>query len=224
MDNWYSLRTAIIHKKYDEALSLLQKFSKGIISDRRTFYSSLLVLVNEGYVSEVKEIMGNTYSSKSDVDLKRIINNSISEYEMIQNLTEEQKDIVDSCIEKIKEGLRNHEYDLVYDLCEWGYYVSKLPIFLYYEGKCFYRCRKYEIARKILLKYVELGSTKVSKAYLYLTRIYDIKDDIQMYFKYKRRIVETEIVSLDSFYFYNLLGKTVDRKKNYLQLTTLNSH
>ena len=38
MDNWYALRTAISNEEYDEAISLLQKLSKGIVSDRRTFY------------------------------------------------------------------------------------------------------------------------------------------------------------------------------------------
>lgn len=80
MDNWYVLRTAISNEEYDEAISLLQKLSKGIVSDRRTFYSSLLVLTKVGYISEVKQIIKDTYSSKNDEDVKRMIYNSMSEY------------------------------------------------------------------------------------------------------------------------------------------------
>ena len=171
MDNWYALRTAISNEKYDEAISLLQKLSKGIVSDRRTFYSSLLVLTKVGYISEVKQIIKDTYSSKNDEDVKRMIYNSMSEYESIKNLSDEQIDIVNKCIEMIRESLANEEYELVYDLCEWGYYVSQLPIFLYYEGKCFFKCHNYAVAEELLLKYVEFGSDKASKAYLYLARI-----------------------------------------------------
>ena len=139
MDNWHALRTAISNEEYDEAISLLQKLSKGIVSDRRTFYSSLLVLTKVGYISEVKQIIKDTYSSKNDEDVKRMIYISMSEYESIKNLSDEQIDIVNKCIEMIRESLANEEYELVYDLCEWGYYVSQLPIFLYYEGKFFFK-------------------------------------------------------------------------------------
>lgn len=218
MDNWYSLRIAIVNEKYDEAIKLLQKFSKGIISNRRTFYSSLLALANAGYVAEVKGILKDTYNSKSDVDLKKIINNSILEYEIRQSLTEEQKDVVDHCIEMIRDALDFHEYDLVYDLCEWGYYVSGLPIFLYYEGKGFFKCHNYVDAEKTLLKYVEVGSVKTPKAYLYLTRIYDLRENRTGYLKYKKKMEAVDMVYTNSFYYYNFLNGGIDRKKSRIQL------
>lgn len=222
MDNWYALRTAISNEEYDEAISLLQKLSKGIVSDRRTFYSSLLVLTKVGYISEVKQIIKDTYSSKNDEDVKRMIYNSMSEYESIKNLSDEQIDIVNKCIEMIRESLANEEYELVYDLCEWGYYVSQLPIFLYYEGKCFFKCHNYAVAEELLLKYVELGSEKTSKAYLYLTRIYELKGNKNKYLKYKKKLEVAEMASFNSFYFYDLSNKKIDRQKYYLQLTNLN--
>lgn len=222
MDNWYALRTAISNEEYDEAISLLQKLSKGIVSDRRTFYSSLLVLVKAGYISEVKQIIKDTYSSKNDEDVKRMIYNSMSEYESIKNLSDEQIDIVNKCIEMIRESLANEEYELVYDLCEWGYYVSQLPIFLYYEGKCFFKCHNYVVAEELLLKYVEFGSDKASKAYLYLARIYELKGNKNKYLKYKKKLEVAEMASFNSFYFYDLSNKKIDRQKYYLQLTNLN--
>lgn len=222
MDNWYALRTAISNEEYDEAISLLQKLSKGIVSDRRTFYSSLLVLVKAGYISEVKQIIKDTYSSKNDEDVKRMIYNSMSEYESIKNLSDEQIDIVNKCIEMIRESLANEEYELVYDLCEWGYYVSQLPIFLYYEGKCFFKCHNYAVAEELLLKYVEFGSDKASKAYLYLARIYELKGNKNKYLKYKKKLEVAEMASFNSFYFYDLSNKKIDRQKYYLQLTNLN--
>lgn len=222
MDNWYALRTAISNEKYDEAISLLQKLSKGIVSDRRTFYSSLLVLTKVGYISEVKQIIKDTYSSKNDEDVKRMIYNSMSEYESIKNLSYEQIDIVNKCIEMIRESLANEEYELVYDLCEWGYYVSQLPIFLYYEGKCFFKCHNYAVAEELLLKYVEFGSDKASKAYLYLARIYELKGNKNKYLKYKKKLEVAEMANFNSFYFYDLSNKKIDRQKYYLQLTNLN--
>lgn len=222
MDNWYALRTAISNEKYDEAISLLQKLSKGIVSDRRTFYSSLLVLTKVGYISEVKQIIKDTYSSKNDEDVKRMIYNSMSEYESIKNLSDEQIDIVNKCVEMIRESLANEEYELVYDLCEWGYYVSQLPIFLYYEGKCFFKCHNYAVAEELLLKYVEFGSDKASKAYLYLARIYELKGNKNKYLKYKKKLEVAEMANFNSFYFYDLSNKKIDRQKYYLQLTNLN--
>lgn len=222
MDNWYALRTAISNEEYDEAISLLQKLSKGIVSDCRTFYSSLLVLTKVGYISEVKQIIKDTYSSKNDEDVKRMIYNSMSEYESIKNLSDEQIDIVNKCIEMIRESLANEEYELVYDLCEWGYYVSQLPIFLYYEGKCFFKCHNYAVAEELLLKYVEFGSDKASKAYLYLARIYELKGNKNKYLKYKKKLEVAEMANFNSFYFYDLSNKKIDRQKYYLQLTNLN--
>ena len=134
--------------------------SKGIVSDRRTFYSSLLVLTKVGYISEVKQIIKDTYSSKNDEDVKRMIYNSMSEYESIKNLSDEQIDIVNKCIEMIRESLANEEYEL--------------------------------------------------------------KGNKNKYLKYKKKLEVAEMASFNSFYFYDLSNKKIDRQKYYLQLTSLN--
>ncbi len=222
MDKWYLLRNAINNKNYEEAVSLLYDISKGIVSDKKLFYSSLMILANVGYITDVKIILAKTYTSKKDDDLKKIIFNSMDEYEKECSLTDEQLEITTGCIKMIRETFAYEEYELVYDLCEWGYYVSQLPIFLYYEGKCFYKCQNYAVAEELLLKYVELGSEKTSKAYLYLTRIYELKGNKNKYLKYKRKLEVAEMASFNSFYFYDLSDKNIDRQKYYLQLTNLN--
>ena len=222
MDKWYLLRNAINNKNYEEAVSLLYDISKGIVSDKKLFYSSLMILANVGYITDVKIILAKTYTSKKDGDLKKIIFNSMDEYEKECSLTDEQLEITTGCIKMIREAFAYEEYELVYDLCEWGYYVSQLPIFLYYEGKCFYKCQNYAVAEELLLKYVELGSEKTSKAYLYLTRIYELKGNKNKYLKYKRKLEVAEMASFNSFYFYDLSDKNIDRQKYYLQLTNLN--
>lgn len=222
MDKWYLLRNAINNKNYEEAVSLLYDISKGIVSDKKLFYSSLMILANVGYITDVKIILAKTYTSKKDDDLKKIIFNSMDEYEKECSLTDEQLEITTECIKMIREAFAYEEYELVYDLCEWGYYVSQLPIFLYYEGKCFYKCQNYAVAEELLLKYVELGSEKTSKAYLYLTRIYELKGNKNKYLKYKRKLEVAEMASFNSFYFYDLSDKNIDRQKYYLQLTNLN--
>ncbi|CDB27971.1 unknown [Firmicutes bacterium CAG:582] len=222
MDKWYLLRNAINNKNYEEAVSLLYDISKGIVSDKKLFYSSLMILANVGYITDVKIILAKTYTSKKDDDLKKIIFNSMDEYEKECSLTDEQLEITTGCIKMIREAFAYEEYELVYDLCEWGYYVSQLPIFLYYEGKCFYKCQNYAVAEELLLKYVELGSEKTSKAYLYLTRIYELKGNKNKYLKYKRKLEVAEMASFNSFYFYDLSDKNIDRQKYYLQLTNLN--
>lgn len=222
MDKWYLLRNAINNKNYEEAVSLLYDISKGIVSDKKLFYSSLMILANVGYITDVKIILAKTYTSKKDDDLKKIIFNSMDEYEKECSLTDEQLEITTGCIKMIREAFAYEEYELAYDLCEWGYYVSQLPIFLYYEGKCFYKCQNYAVAEELLLKYVELGSEKTSKAYLYLTRIYELKGNKNKYLKYKRKLEVAEMASFNSFYFYDLSDKNIDRQKYYLQLTNLN--
>lgn len=222
MDKWYLLRNAINNKNYEEAVSLLYDISKGIVSDKKLFYSSLMILANVGYITDVKIILAKTYTSKKDDDLKKIIFNSMDEYEKECSLTDEQLEITTGCIKMIREAFAYEEYELVYDLCEWGYYVSQLPIFLYYEGKCFYKCQNYAVAEELLLKYVELGSDKASKAYLYLARIYELKGNKNKYLKYKKKLEVAEMASFNSFYFYDLSNKKIDRQKYYLQLTNLN--
>lgn len=71
MDKWYLLRNAINNKNYEEAVSLLYDISKGIVSDKKLFYSSLMILANVGYITDVKIILAKTYTSKKDDDLKK---------------------------------------------------------------------------------------------------------------------------------------------------------
>ncbi len=221
MDKWYLLRNAINNKNYEEAVSLLYDISKGIVSDKKLFYSSLMILTNAGYIADVKIILAKTYTSKSDDDLKKIIFNSIDEYEKKCSLSNEQLEITTRCIKMIREAFTYEEYELVYDLCEWGYYVSQLPIFLYYEGKCFYKCQMYDVASELLLKYVNLGSEKVSKAYLYLTRISSLKKEKKQYVDYQRKMKIADMTNLNSFYFYDLTDSSVDKRKAYLQVNSL---
>lgn len=221
MDKWYLLRNAINNKNYEEVVSLLYDISKGIVSDKKLFYSSLMILVNAGYIADVKIILAKTYTSKSDDDLKKIIFNSIDEYEKKCSLSNEQLEITTRCIKMIREAFTYEEYELVYDLCEWGYYVSQLPIFLYYEGKCFYKCQMYDVASELLLKYVNLGSEKVSKAYLYLTRISSLKKEKKQYVDYQRKMKVADMTNLNSFYFYDLTDSSVDKRKAYLQVNSL---
>lgn len=221
MDKWYLLRNAINNKNYEEAVSLLYDISKGIVSDKKLFYSSLMILANVGYITDVKIILSKTYISKNDDDLKKIIFNSMDEYEKECSLTDEQLEITTECIKMIREAFAHEEYELVYDLCEWGYYVSQLPIFLYYEGKCFYKCQIYDVASELLLKYVNLGSEKVSKAYLYLTRISSLKKEKKKYVDYQRKMKIADMTNLNSFYFYDLTDSSVDKRKAYLQVHSL---
>lgn len=221
MDKWYLLRNAINNKNYEEVVSLLYDISKGIVSDKKLFYSSLMILVNAGYIADVKIILAKTYTSKSDDDLKKIIFNSIDEYEKKCSLSNEQLEITTRCIKMIREAFTYEEYELVYDLCEWGYYVSQLPIFLYYECKCFYKCQMYDVASELLLKYVNLGSEKVSKAYLYLTRISSLKKEKKQYVDYQRKMKVADMTNLNSFYFYDLTDSSVDKRKAYLQVNSL---
>lgn len=221
MDKWYLLRNAINNKNYEEAVSLLYDISKGIVSDKKLFYSSLMILTNVGYIADVKIILAKTYTSKSDDELKKIIFNSIDEYEKECSLSNEQLEITIRCIKMIREAFTYEEYELVYDLCEWGYYVSQLPIFLYYEGKCFYKCQIYDAASELLLKYVNIGSEKVSKAYLYLTRISSLKKEKKQYVDYQRKMKIADMTNLNSFYFYDLTDSSVDKRKAYLQVNSL---
>lgn len=112
MDNWYLLRNAINNKNYDEAVSLLYDISKGIVSDKKLFYSSLMILANVGYITDVKIILAKTYTSKSDDDLKKIIFNSMDEYEKECSLTDEQLEITTRCIKMIREAFAYEEYEL----------------------------------------------------------------------------------------------------------------
>ena len=170
MDKWYLLRNAINNKNYEEAVSLLYDISKGIVSDKKLFYSSLMILTNVGYIADVKIILAKTYTSKSDDELKKLFLIPLTNMKKECSLSNEQLEITTRCIKMIREAFTYEEYELVYDLCEWGYYVSQLPIFLYYEGKCFYKCQIYDAASELLLKYVNLGSEKVSKSILILNK------------------------------------------------------
>ncbi len=102
--------------------------------------------------------------------LKSSLKNTINNEKKLNDLNKDSMEVYNKAI------YIGHNYyvsgDLfdAYDVYMWGYYVTKMPVFIYYMAKMLYK--KIEIMRKQkehFMEYILVGSEKLSKAYLYLT-------------------------------------------------------
>lgn len=90
---------------------------------------------------------------------------------------------------------RKEKLEESYDYYLAGLYVTQHNIFNYYLGKMCYKNSHIDEAREYFEEYIKNGGEKLSKALLYLNRIYKIKK-----IKYKPQLFSERITELTRFF------------------------
>lgn len=166
---YHSLELAINHKDYDVALNYLTTILKYNIKNYNLIYYSLYTLIKNGYCNECTSLIEKINFNKRDSDIEKFFRNTINNEKKLNDLNNDSMEVYNKAI------YIGHNYYVsgylfdAYDVYMWGYYLTKMPVFIYYMAKMLYKNRNYEEAKEYFMEYILVGSEKLSKAYLYLT-------------------------------------------------------
>lgn len=158
----------LLQKRYTDVFSCIYNLMEEK-QETKELYPVLFQLAKLGYHFQVYDILDNL--SIDDKTEKRIIENEIKNQQKICLLNDFQKDVYEDAIWRISSEIKNGEYLSAYMYASYAYSITKIPEFLYYQGKALFRIRDEFNARKVFLEYIEIGSERVNKAYTYLLSI-----------------------------------------------------
>lgn len=139
-------------------------------NETKELYPVLLTLAKLGYHFQVYDILVNL-SIPGETE-KRIIENEIKNEQRVYFFNEYQKEVYEDAVWRIPKEIQNGEYVSAYMYASYAYSITKMPDILYYKAKALYKMRDYFNARKAFLEYIEIGSKRINKAYIYLHSIY----------------------------------------------------
>lgn len=217
MNKYQKLTELIEMEDYEKAYILIEQLSKSVITHKDVFFNSLYILIQKGYGSKITKLFDDIFYDSKNNDQKKLLYHAISEVDMYNALDDEMKHRVNEYIELIREAFTYEEYDNVYDLCEMGFYLTNLPIFKYYEGKMFYKIKEYHLCIETLDEYVKNGASKISKAYLYLSRSYYYINKFKDSRKCANKVYGTNFID-GNFEYIAFQDNEYDPKKRDIQL------
>lgn len=159
----------LAQKRYDEVFSRIYSLVEEKEATKE-LYPILFKLAKLGYHFQVYDILTNlSIPGKME---KRIIENEIKSEQKYMLLNDYQKEIYNDAIWRISSEITNEDYISAYMYASYAYSITKMPEFLYYEGKALFKMRDYFNAKRVFLEYLEIGSENINKAYLYIHSIY----------------------------------------------------
>ena len=159
----------LAQKRYDEVFSRIYSLVEEKEATKE-LYPILFKLAKLGYHFQVYDILTNlSIPGKME---KRIIENEIKNEQRIYFFNEYQKEVYEDAIWRISSEITNEDYISAYMYASYAYSITKMPEFLYYEGKALFKMRDYFNAKRVFLEYLEIGSVSINKAYLYILYLY----------------------------------------------------
>ena len=154
-----------------EIIECLEVITKKVYKREDLVFKSIYMIIQNGYYEEARVFLNQRIVLKKNEFKINLLKKSIVNEENFSYLNDDEKEVFYSAIELGGKSYRNFDVFTAYDYYLWGLYYTSQPIFLYYIGKMLYKNKKFDEAEKLLLEYVEVGSSKISKAYLYLSCI-----------------------------------------------------
>lgn len=133
-------------------------------------------LIKENKLEEAKELLSKIEVTESNQLLVTMLLNYIKDQEYLLSLTEEQRTEINNMITKGSECYKNRNNKEALEIYIMGEYIYDYSVFLYYLGKMYYKIHDYNESEKYLKRYIEVGSDKLPKAYLYLFKIAEYYD------------------------------------------------
>lgn len=174
-DYYDKLGIAYEENNYQEMLDNLAIITRCSLKKIDFVYKCLYKLIKNNFHSEVKLLLDKLFVFKKDKIKFDILQNAIKNQENYQSLTTEQQGVYRTAISYGHYYYETRDLLMAYNIYEWGYYITEQPIFLYYIGKMLFKNKNYQEAEIYLRKYVKVGDSKLSKAYLYILALEKIK-------------------------------------------------
>lgn len=141
---------------------------KEILRNIDALYYKDLTLARE----KLEMLKESKESKEYSLEIK-YLENKIKEKQLYNNLSDKRKEYYNFYVESGRKACREKNYQEALVCYEAGQYATKHPIFNYYIGKIYFYKNRYKEAEEKLLQYIEDGGSKLSKAYLYLSYIYN---------------------------------------------------
>ncbi len=136
------------------------------ILDVTTIMKLTMILIKNNYRKYSKQLLDAIIIKSKNMNnqeiefIKKSINND-------ETLIEQEID----CYNLGKKHLEESNFPEAIKVFESGFYLNNNPIFLYYLGKTLYKENLYAQSQNLFLHYLEHGTLKSDKAYLYLSAI-----------------------------------------------------
>lgn len=214
---YIDLRNAINTNDINTTFFILNELKKNNIKDKKLVIRTLYFLIQNNYLEDATKLISEFDFSKDYKEQIRILNNAINEINYLNNLDDEQLKVYNEAISKGHHCY--HEYDLenAYDYYTWGLYITNAPIFYYYIGKILYKTKEYDKAYDYFEKYTKLGTTKINKAYLYLSRISEKHHKRKKSVNFSNYVQMTNDLLSSEYDFYSIYEQECDPYKVNMQ-------
>jgi len=212
-----NLRTAIQNNDVNTIISILNSIKNCIVTDKNLIINSLYLLIQNNHLEEAINLMTEFDFLKKNKEQLKILKTAINEVNHINNLNNDQLEVYNIAISK--GSYYYHEYDLenTYDYYTLGLYVTEAPIFYYYIGKIYYKCNMYKDAMYYFEQYIKLGTTKINKAYLYLSKISEKFKKEKKSVNYSKYVQMTNDLLSSEYDFYSIYEQECDPYKVNMQ-------
>lgn len=219
-DLYQELKEAKAEHNFERIIEIIKELPTIEIKNERLFYSSLYLLIKNGYSKEVENILSNTYFSKENKVIVSTLKKAIVEQREYEKLSEVQKENYYTALKLGNKYYRNYEVETAYDVYTFGEYTTGLCIFKYYIGKMFFKAGQERLAKKYFEEYIKVGAEKLGKAYLYLATIYKNMHDNKTalyYSKLVEMLNKMYDTDYEMYYIYDKNNKEEDPVKMRLQ-------
>lgn len=172
-DIYKDLKVAVDNKDVCKIFSILHDIRHTSVKDNKLLIQGIYILIENNFLEESMSLIEDINFSKSYKEQIKILSKMLREQLFLLNLSEEELSVYDDAISMGRYYYQMDDYSKAYDTYTWGSYITNAPIFNYYIGKILYKMHRYKEARDYFLKYVEIGGSKLDKAYLYLSKIFE---------------------------------------------------
>lgn len=170
---YIDLRKGLYNEDEEQIRVALDAIKMQPLKDQHLVIKGLFFLVMRGYLKEVADYIDSMTFTKINNRKIELLRRIIADYECVDNLNEDERNVYEAAIRKGRIAYKKHNYRMALNRYEWGFEVTKAPIFLYYMGKMYYKMGSIKQARAYLLRYVRVGGFKLNRAYLYLAKIFE---------------------------------------------------
>lgn len=214
------LKKLLDEQKYCEIYELLKANINRIDQNDDIVLQSINMLIDNNYIENANELISELYLRKNKRIIMRILKNKIKDKRAINDYEKEVYKVYFEARQLGHDYYQTGKIPEAYYVYEWGYYVTKNPVFIYYMGKMLYKIGNYKLAKKYFNDYLQHCGEKTSKAYLYLgciARLYRRNSEAVAYIDISNSINNIENSGYYIEGFYNPQDENVDSVKMYNQ-------
>lgn len=217
---YIELKQARTEKNYNRMVEIINELPKINIKELKLYYSSLYLLIRNGYYRELENVLSNLEVTKDNKIILSALRKAVLERIEYEKLSDIQKENCSIARKLGKKHYKAYDIETAYDLYLYGLYTTEYSVFYYYIGKMFFKKENYRDAKKYLEKYASLGTEKLGKAYVYLAAIYTKLHKNQKALHYSKMVEKLNLIystDYEMFYIYDSTNPEEDSVKMRLQ-------